>query len=39
MNFLMAERYGQHPGHVATIVAIGNLASLAVIPVLLAFIL
>ncbi len=39
MNFLMAERYNQYPQQVASIVAIGNLASVAVIPLLLIFIL
>ena len=39
MNFLMAERYQQSPDQVASMVAFGNLGSLLVIPVSLAFIL
>ena len=39
MNFLLAERYRQSPDQVASMVAFGNLASLIVIPVSLAFIL
>jgi predicted permease len=39
MNFLLAERYRQSPDQVASMVAFGNLASLAIIPVALAFIL
>ncbi len=39
MNFLMAERYRQSPDQVASMVAFGNLGSLAVIPISLAFIL
>jgi predicted permease len=39
MNFLMAERYRQSPHQVASMVAFGNLASLLVIPIALAFIL
>ncbi len=39
MNFLLAERYRQSPDQVASMVAFGNLASLLVIPVSLAFIL
>jgi predicted permease len=39
MNYLMAERYHQYPAHVASIVAIGNLASVVVLPCLLFLIL
>jgi malate permease and related proteins len=39
MNFLLAERYRQSPDQVASMVAFGNLASLIVIPLALAFIL
>jgi malate permease and related proteins len=39
MNFLLAERYRQSPDQVASMVAFGNLASLIVIPLCLAFIL
>ncbi|MCL6555178.1 MAG: AEC family transporter [Burkholderiales bacterium] len=37
LNYLMAEQYGQEPEKVASIVLLGNLASLAVMPVVLAF--
>lgn len=39
MNFMLAERYRQSPEEVASMVAMGNLASLVVIPVGLAAIL
>jgi predicted permease len=39
MNFLLAERYRRSPDQVASMVAFGNLASLVVIPLSLAFIL
>jgi malate permease and related proteins len=39
MNYLMAERYHQFPIHVASIVAIGNLASILILPCLLFLIL
>ncbi len=39
MNFLLAERYRQSPDQVASMVAFGNLASLIIIPLSLAFIL
>ncbi|MES9975209.1 MAG: AEC family transporter [Candidatus Thiodiazotropha sp.] len=39
MNYLLAESYHQSPQEVATMVAFGNLASLIVIPIALAFIL
>ena len=38
LNFMLAEQYGQEPALVAAIVIWGNLASLIVIPVILAFI-
>ncbi|MEJ5211759.1 MAG: AEC family transporter [Burkholderiales bacterium] len=37
LNYLMAEQYRQEPHKVASIVLLGNLASLAVMPVVLAF--
>jgi predicted permease len=39
MNFLMAERYQQHPQAVASIVAFANLAALISVPLLLRVIL
>ncbi len=39
LNFMFAERYGQEPQNVASIVMLGNLASLLVIPLVLAFVL
>jgi predicted permease len=39
MNFLIAERHGRSSEQVASMVAFGNLASLAIIPLALAFIL
>jgi len=39
LNFIVAERYGQEPHRVASIVMLGNLGSLVVIPLTLAFIL
>ena len=39
LNYLVAERYRQQPHLVASIVLMGNLASLLVIPLVLAFIL
>lgn len=39
LNFMVAERYGQEPHQVASIVLLGNLASFMVIPVTLWFIL
>ncbi|MEW8046675.1 MAG: AEC family transporter, partial [Candidatus Thiodiazotropha sp.] len=39
MNYLLAESYHQSPQEVAAMVAFGNLASLIVIPIALAFIL
>jgi malate permease and related proteins len=37
LNFLLAERYQREPQQVASIVLIGNLASIAFVPVALAF--
>ncbi len=37
LNYLMAEQYRQEPEKVASIVLLGNLASLLVMPVVLAF--
>jgi predicted permease len=39
LNFIFAERYRQEPERVASIVMIGNTASLAVIPLTLAWVL
>ena len=39
LNFLFAERYKQEPERVASIVLIGNLASLVFLPVVLAMVL
>ena len=39
LNYMLAERFDQEPEQVASIVMIGNLASLAVIPTVLAFVL
>ncbi|MEW5965400.1 MAG: AEC family transporter [Pseudomonadota bacterium] len=37
LNYLMAEQYRQEPERVASIVLLGNLAALAVMPAVLAF--
>ncbi|MDB5887765.1 MAG: Transporter [Rhodocyclales bacterium] len=37
MNFLFSERYGQEPHKVASIVLLGNLISVGVLPIVLAF--
>ena len=37
LNYLMAEQYRQEPERVASIVLLGNLASLAVMPLVLVF--
>lgn len=37
MNYLFSERYGQEPDKVASIVLIGNLLAVVVLPVVLAF--
>lgn len=39
LNYIFAERYHQEPERVASIVLIGNLASLAIIPLMLAWVL
>lgn len=39
LNYMFAERYNQQPETVASIVLIGNLASLAIIPLTLFFVL
>jgi predicted permease len=39
LNFMVAERYRQEPHRVASIVMLGNLASVVVIPLTLAFVL
>lgn len=37
LNYLMAEQYNQEPQRVASIVLLGNLAALAIMPIVLAF--
>jgi hypothetical protein len=37
LNYMIAERYQQQPQQVASIVLLGNLAAIAVIPIVLAF--
>ena len=39
LNYIFAERYSQEPERVASIVLIGNLAALAIIPLTLAWVL
>ncbi|MBT00150.1 MAG: transporter [Oceanospirillaceae bacterium] len=39
LNYMVSERYNQEPQQVASIVLISNMASLAVIPLVLAFVL
>lgn len=39
LNYMVAERYQQEPHHVASIVLLGNIASLAIIPLTLAWVL
>jgi hypothetical protein len=39
LNYIFAERYRQEPERVASIVLIGNSASLAIIPLTLAWVL
>jgi len=39
LNYMIAERFEQQPKQVASIVLLGNLAALAVIPLVLAFVL
>jgi predicted permease len=37
LNYVFAEKYGQDPAKVASIVVIGNVASLAFVPLALAW--
>jgi predicted permease len=37
LNYLVAERYRQEPGRVATLVMIGNLGAIVAVPLALAF--
>jgi len=39
LNYMLAERFNQQPEQVASIVMMGNLASMAVIPTVLVFVL
>ena len=39
INFIVAEQFGQEPQRVASIVLLGNLASVVVIPITLLFVL
>jgi len=39
LNYMIAERYNQEPHRVASIVLIGNMGSLIIIPIVLAFVL
>ncbi|MGB0712333.1 MAG: AEC family transporter [Gammaproteobacteria bacterium] len=39
LNFMLAEKYNQEPRKVASVVLLGNLASVAVIPVVLSLVL
>lgn len=39
LNFIVAERYNQQPGQVASIVMLGNLSSIVILPLTLAFVL
>ncbi len=39
LNFMIAERYNQEPGKVASIVMLGNLSALAFVPLALAYVL
>ncbi len=39
LNFVFAERYGQEPARVASLVLVGNTASMVVIPLTLAWVL
>ena len=39
LNYMVAERYNQQPRQVASIVMLGNLASVLIIPLVLAFVL
>ncbi len=39
LNFMVAEKYAQEPARVASIVMLGNLASIVTVPIVLAFVL
>lgn len=39
LNYMVAERYNQEPQLVASIVMLGNISSIAIIPIVLAFVL
>jgi predicted permease len=39
LNYMIAERYDQEPHIVASVVLIGNIGSLVIIPLVLAFVL
>jgi hypothetical protein len=39
LNFMLAERYDIEPHRVAAVVLLGNLVSLAVLPVVLLYVL
>ena len=39
LNYMLAERFNQQPEQVASIVMMGNLASMVVIPTVLVFVL
>jgi len=39
LNYIFAERYHQEPERVASMVLIGNMASLVIIPLTLAWVL
>jgi predicted permease len=39
LNYLFAERYGQEPDKVASIVLVGNLAAVLFLPLALAMVL
>jgi predicted permease len=38
LNYMVAEKYNQQPGQVASIVLIGNIGSLVILPVALYFV-
>ena len=39
LNYMVAERFNQQPRQVASIVMLGNMASVLTIPLVLAFVL
>ena len=39
LNYMLAEQYGQEPAKVASMVLLGNLSAVIVIPLVLAFVL